>query len=264
MSAKDEFDTLLKLGIIRRSNSPYSSPLHVAPKPEGGWHPCGDYYRLNDNTEFDRYPVPSIQDFTTNLASKVVLSKVDLIPIHPKDLPKTAIITPFGLFEFLRMPFGLKSAAQAFQRLLDSVCAGLDFIFVYLDDILIASESFAEHKEHLKILFDRLQDHRLVVKAEKCVLGVSEINFLGHQVSCEGICPLPAKVKAITEFPTSTLITLLERFIGMINFYHIFVPHAAELMKPLYQALSGKPRPKELVWTEDMGRAFNASKNALS
>ena len=77
LSAKDEFDTLLKLGIIRRSNSPYSSPLHVAPKPEGGWHPCGDYYRLNDNTEFDRYPVPRIHDFTTNLAGKVVFSKVN-------------------------------------------------------------------------------------------------------------------------------------------------------------------------------------------
>ena len=162
------------------------------------------------------------------------------------------------------MPFGLKNAAQAFQRLMDSVCAGLDFVFVYLDDILIASESFVEHKEHLKVLFDRLQDHGLVVKAEKYVFGVSEIDFLGHRVSCEGIRPLSAKVKAINEFPTPTSITLLERFIGMINFYHIFVPHAAELMKPLYQALSGKPRPKELEWTEDMGRAFNASKNALS
>ena len=162
------------------------------------------------------------------------------------------------------MPFGLKNAAQAFQRLMDMVCAGLDFVFVYLDDILIASESAAEHKEHLRILFHRLQEHGLVVKTEKCVFGVPEIDFLGHRVTSDGIQPLPIKVKAIAEFPTPTSITLLERFIGMVNFYHIFVPGAAEMMKPLYQALTGKPRPKILTWSHEMGKAFQEAKDALS
>ena len=130
---------LLDQGIARRSKSPYSSPLHLAPKPDGEWRPCVDYRRLNCQTVDDKYPVPRIQDFTDNLAGKTIFSKVDLvkgyhqIPIRAEDIQKTAVITPFGLFEFTRMPFGLKSAAQTFQRLMHTVLQGLDdFLFVYL------------------------------------------------------------------------------------------------------------------------------------
>ena len=151
-----------EMGIIRRSNSPWASPIHLVPKKDGSFRPCGDFRRLNTVTKPDRYPIPYLSDATHFLEGKTVFSKVDLIrgyhqiSVHPADIPKTAVITPFGLFEFVKVPFGLKNAAQAFQRMMDRVGGDLDFVFIYLDDVLVASSSLDEHYQHLQELFDRL------------------------------------------------------------------------------------------------------------
>ena len=137
--ARREFQVMQRLGIIRRSTSAWASPLHMVGKNDGGHRPCGDYRRLNNVTVPDKYPIPFLSDSTHFLAGKTVFSKVDLIrgyhqiPVAPEDVPKTAVITPFGLWEFVRTPFGLKNAAQAFQRLMDQVAGDLPFLFIYLD-----------------------------------------------------------------------------------------------------------------------------------
>ena len=150
-AAKKEFAALEREGIIRRSNSQWASPLHMVQKPDGTWRPCGDFRRLNLVTAADKYPVPNMLDLTSRLAGATVFSKLDMkkgyhqIPVNPADVPKTAIITPFGLFEFLRMPFGLKNAGMTFQRFMDQLFAPFGFAFVYLDNILIASPDEATH-----------------------------------------------------------------------------------------------------------------------
>ena len=270
LAAKKEFKAMEELGIIRRSKSPWSSPLHIVPKRDGSFRPCGDFRRLNNITKPDRYPLPYLSDATHFLEGKTIFSKVDLIrgyhqiPVHPSDIPKTAVITPFGLFEFVKVPFGLKNAAQAFQRLMDRVGGDLDFIFVYLDDVLIASSSPDEHFRHLQELFDRLEQYGLVVNPAKCVFAVSQLEFLGHSITAAGSTPLPEKVRAVTDFPRPSSVQGLMQFVGMIQFYNRFIPRVNLLMSPLFKAMAGKKKSETIQWTPELESTFVKAKSALS
>lgn len=159
------------------------------------------------------------------------------------------------------MIFGLRNASQTFQRFIDQVTAGLDFVFAYIDDILIASENEEEHRIHLRTLFGCLQQYGIAINLNKCVFGKSAVNFLGHLITAEGISPSPDKVKVITEFPEPTTVKGLRRFLEMANFYNRFLKDMAQIQAPLQNQVAGHNRNSDrIVWTPELRNIFQEVK----
>ena len=261
---KAHFKELVQNGVCRASNSPWASPLHLVKKKNGQWRPCGDYRRINNITTFDAYPIQNIQDFAHNLDGKKWFTTIDIknaywnIPMAEDSIAKTAVITPFGLFEFLKMPFGLRNAAQSFQRFMDEAFRSMPGVYIYIDDILVSTETEAEHLEELKKVFKILADNNLTVNTNKCNFFKKEVPFLGHLVSSDGIKPAADKTNVIINFPKPANKKEMKRFIGMVNYYRRFLPKAAELMAPLHEM------KKNFVWSIKTEEAFKAVKEKLN
>ena len=266
--AKEAFAEMEKMGVCSKAASPLASPLHMTPKKDGTWRPCGDYRRLNIITEPDHYAMPNISDLTSSIGTAHIFSKLDLlkgyfqVPVNP-DVPKTAITTSFGTYVFHYSTFGLRNSGATFQRMMDQLLGHLPFCRVYIDDILIFSESHREYREHLRSVLEVLHSNGLVTLRDNCIFGASTIEFLGHDISGDGIRPLSSKVEAVNRFPRPTTVKQLQEFLGMINYYHRFIPNAAEILLPLYHLSSSKQKELE-AWTPTHEHSFISAKNALA
>ena len=254
--AKEEFKKLCDAGLMRPSKSPWASPIHMVQKGKG-FRIVGDYRCLNAQTKPDRYPVKRLLDFTTILKGCKVFSTLDLkraynqIPVNLADVEKTAVITPFGLFESLGMTFGLKNGAQSMQRYCDAALGDLPFVFVYIDDILIASRTAEEHEKHLAIVLERLKKFALQLNLEKCMSAQPKVTFLGYTLS-------PTKIEAIVKFPKPQTVEQMRRFVGMMNFYRESIPKAAHSQMHLNKFFtSAKKKDKTPInWDAEAERAF--------
>lgn len=270
-AAKAEFTSLLNAGIVRHSNSPWSSPIHMVPKSEpGSWRVCGDYRALNAITKPDRYPIPHVHSVCNKLQNKTFFSKIDLIRafqqihVREEDIEKTAVTIPFGSFEYCFMPFGLRNSGCTFQRFMDNLFINSTCTFIYLDDILVFSDTAEQHIKDLSKVFGILNSNNLKISIDKCSFMQSELDFLGCNISRCGIKPTTAKVQAISEFPQPTDSKSLRRFLGMIGFYRRLIPHFANKVLPLTDLIKHNPNAKTLNFSEEETRAFNDIKTTLA
>ena len=269
-AAKAEFEKLVSLGIVEPSKSPWSSPIHLVPKGEG-YRVTGDYRRLNNRTTKDCYPMKNIASLTCLLHGKMVFSKLDLvrgynqIPMEESSIPKTAVTTPFGLFQYTHMPYGLCNASQTFQRFMDELFGDLPYVFVYIDDVLIFSANEAEHLEHLKTVFEILSKNNLKIGIEKCSFLKNEIEFLGYNVCSTGIKPSTKKCVAISEIAPPETIGELRSFLGTIGFYRRHIYNFAEIAVPLHQRLAeSSNKSHQIELTDSELEAFTILKMKLS
>lgn len=266
---KGELHEMIEKAIIEPCSSPWASPVVLVPKPNGKVRVCIDYRRLNAITVPDTYPIPRIDDLLHAAKPMPYMTSLDLksgywqIRIRKEDEEKTAFITPFGLYKFKRMPFGLRNAPATFQRLVDRFRVTLEHVnmLAYLDDLLLFSSTFESHLSDLKDVFQRMREYNITVNKEKCRFFCSSIKYLGHIITPEGLKPDPDKTKAILERPPPKNLQHLISFLQMCSWYRRFIENFSAIAQPLTKLTKKDVR---WVWSTEQEEAYNALKTRLT
>ncbi|XP_060972248.1 uncharacterized protein LOC133038182 [Cannabis sativa] len=238
---KIQIQELLDKGFIRPSYSPWGAPILFIKKKDGSMRMCVDYRELNKVTIRNKYPLPRIDDLFDQLQGSAVFSKIDLrsgyhqLKVRKEDIPKTALRTRYGHYEFLVMSFGLTNAPTAFMDMMNRVFKEyLDkFVVVFIDDILIYSKTMEEHEEHLRMTLNRLKENQLYAKFKKCEFWLEKVAFLGHIVSKDGVEVDPTKIEAVKSWPTPKTASEVRSFLGLAGYYRRFVEGFSKIATPL-------------------------------
>ena len=268
-AVKDELDRMQRLGVIEPMETPteWCAGMVVVPKSNGRVRICVDLTKLNENVYRERHPLPAVDQTLAQIAGARVFSKLDAhsgfwqVPLSKECALLTTFITPFGRYHFNRLPFGITSAPEHFQRRMSALLGDLEGVVCLIDDVLIYGHNQEEHDERLLAVLSRIEEAGLTLNKEKCEFSKSEVKFLGHILSQDGVRSDPDKVRAIVKMNEPTTVTELRRFLGMVSQLSKFTPHLAEMTMPLRDLLSKK---SSWTWGPAQKQAFSLVKDALT
>ena len=263
---KDEIKKLLATKVIRTSHSSWSTPIIVVPKGDGGKRLVIDYRALNKVTRKFTWPMPKVKDIFSKLNGATYFTTLDLhagyhhIPLDRSSILKTAFYSPFGKYEYVKVPFRLAQAPAYFQELMTGILKDFPFATVYLDDIIIFSKTSQEHLSHIYMVFKKLKSANLSMKKSKCSFFSKEIQYLGHILSDTGIRPLPSKTHTIQSMNPPTMPKQVRAFLALVGYYRKFIRGFAKIAKPL--TLLTRQQVK-FNWTPKHQEAFIHLKEAI-
>ena len=266
---REEVRKMLQKGVIEPSISPWSSNIVLVTKKDGSTRFCVDYRKLNAVTKKDSYPLPDIRQCLDALADSAWFSCMDInagywqIGVKPEDREKTAFATSMGLYQFVKMPFGLVAAPSDFCRLMGDIFRDIQWIecLIYMDDIIVPAKTIDETLLRLEHVFQRLQQANLKLKPSKCVFMQKSVKFLGHEVSALGINTDKDKIKAVQEWPVPRTVKQVRSFVGLAAYYKRFIASFGEICKPLYQLCE---KNRQFLWSLDCQHAFETLKDKLT
>ena len=261
-------DSLLEDGIIKPSSSPWAAPIVVVRKPDNSIRLCVDYRKLNNLTRKDAFPLPRVDDAIDHMTGAQFFSTLDLasgywqVELDAASQAKAAFTTPFGLYEWEVMPFGLCNAPATFQRLMTTVLHGLipDTCLDYLDDIIVPSPSFSDQLQRLRRVFERLRSAGLKVRPAKCRLFQSSVPYLGHTFSAAGVAPNRQKTDAVREWPTPDSPTKVRQFLRFVSYYRRYIPNFSGVARPLHELTQKRVA---FAWSDKAQSAFDTLKSRL-
>lgn len=266
---KEEILRMEENGVIEKVTEPtdWCAPMVPVPRKNGKVRICVDLKRLNEAVRRERYVLPTAEEITAKLSGATMFTSLDAasgfwqIPLHPESSKLTTFITPFGRYSFKRLPFGITSAPEIFQRKMAETLHGLDGVAVYMDDILVYGDTPEQHDQYLSKVLERVESAGLKLNREKCVFRQNQLHFLGQVIDKTGVKPDPDKVKAIRELPTPQNVQELRRVLGMFTYLGKYIPNLSTVGQPLYELLRSKT-----VWTWDHAQqeAFKRIKDILS
>jgi hypothetical protein len=266
---KKQLKKLLEQGFVRPSASPWGSHVLFVEKKDGTKRMCIDYRTLNSMTIKNKYPLPRIEDLLNRLKKAKFVSKIDLrsryhqMKIREQDIQKTAFTTQYRLYEFVVVSFGLTNAPTYFMKLMNKVfMEKLDrFVVVFIEDILIYSETTEEHEEHLRTVLERLRQQKLYAKFSKCEFWMERVAFLGHVLSAEGIAVDPSKVESVTKWEQALNVTDVRSVLGMAGYYRRFIENFSKITKPMTELLKNNTK---FEWSEACEKSFQELKKRLT